>query len=57
MRALNCLQLEASLLEAKTIHDFSDLSLVDKTAIERQLLWRVLAINFFFFLLLDRLAR
>lgn len=50
-QALNCLQLEASLLETQTIHDFSDFSLNDKTAIERRLLWQVLAINFSFFLL------
>jgi Co/Zn/Cd efflux system component len=47
-KALNGLQLDASLVETIVADDFS---LTDETAEERKLLWQVLAINFFLFAL------
>lgn len=47
-KALNDLQLGASILESSAADDFS---LLDTTTEERKLLWQVLAINFFFFAL------
>lgn len=49
LQRLDLLKFDTSLIETVTIQDFA--TTADNKAKERKLLWRVLAINFFFFLL------
>lgn len=50
-KAIDSLNFNSSLLHSEEIDDEEQLLMVDTTAQERKLLWKVLAINFFFFAL------